>query len=367
MNKLNPWLNLIEIKVHIRYKGLFGCLALMIVITPAEIFAQACPACSNPALQSSEKLEAGIDTLYKGTFRTTLNVTNGYRYQGGHQEYTQLNTSGQLIEGGLHEHKVELDFFRIELSLEHTFKTNWSLWLRIPYDIKIQKTEVNFIDDFTEQEKEDIVRNRDLHHRGETYIGLSDPRLFVAHRFNKFLGEKGRLDVAIGTSLPMGNTEKDPLAAGQSGEQHLHIQFGTGTFDPLVELHYVAGLTKKISLAVFTINKLPFYTNKNLYRGPLETTSGISMGYRLSNWLTLRASFANFSQSQARWNGVTDPNSGLISFNGTLMASFNLKNGLSITSGYRFPIYQQTVSDEGDTFTYGPTFVLNVSYAFNKK
>lgn len=343
---------------------------VLIILTPficyERAIAQACPACSNPALQSSEKLEAGIDTLYKGTFRTTLNVTNGYGYQGGHPEYTQLNSSGQLVEGGLHEHSVELDFFRIELSLEHTFKTNWSIWVRVPYDIKIQRVGVSFTDNFSDQEKDDIVRNRDIHHRGETYTGLSDLRLFVAHRFNKFLGEKARLDIAIGTSLPLGNTEKDPLTAGGIGEKHLHIQFGTGTFDPLLELHYVAGLTKNISLALFTINKFPLYENNHLYHGPLETTSGISLGFSLSKWLALRASFANFSQSQAKWNGVKDPNSGLISFNGTVLTSFKLKNGLSITPGYRFPIYQETVSDEGDTFTYGPTFVLNVSYAFNR-
>ncbi|PCH98359.1 MAG: hypothetical protein COB85_01640 [Bacteroidetes bacterium] len=328
--------------------------------------AQACPACSNPALQSSEKLEAGIDTLHKGTFRTTLNVTNGYGYQGGHPERTQFSASGQLVEGGLHEHSVELDFFRIELSLEHTFKTNWSLWLRIPYDIKIQRVGVSFTDNFTEQEKEDIVRNRDIHHRGETYNGISDLRLFAAHRFNKFLGDKARLDVAIGTSLPLGKTEKNPLLAGQRAEKHLHIQFGTGTFDPLIELHYVTGLSKRVSLALFTINKVPFYVNNHDYQGPLETTSGIGLGVSLSKWLSLRASFANFSQSQAKWNGVKDPNSGLISFNGTIMVSFKLLKGLSITPGYRFPIYQQTVSDEGDTFTYGPTFVLNASYAFTK-
>lgn len=77
-------------------------------------------------------------------------------------------------------------------------------------------------------------------------------------------------------------------------------------------------------------------------------------------WPFLEVHF--FSQT----NGIKDPNSGLISYNGTANLTFKLKKGLTITPGYRFPISQRTLSDEGDTFTYGHTFVLNVSYLFNK-
>ncbi|MBL4736361.1 MAG: hypothetical protein JKY18_13690 [Flavobacteriales bacterium] len=59
------------------YKTVFGVLVLAAGMLPVKALAQACPACSNPALQSSEKLEAGTDTLHKGTFRITLNVTMG--------------------------------------------------------------------------------------------------------------------------------------------------------------------------------------------------------------------------------------------------------------------------------------------------
>jgi len=37
----------------------------LLLISPKNALGQGCPACSNPALQSSEKLEAGLDTLYK--------------------------------------------------------------------------------------------------------------------------------------------------------------------------------------------------------------------------------------------------------------------------------------------------------------
>lgn len=340
-------------------------LTIALLVCTSEIFAQACPACSNPALQSSEKLEAGLDTLNKGTFRTTLNVTNGFDYQGGHPHNEGLSPNGQEIIVPLHEHIVELDFVRTGLSLEYTFKTNWTVWLRVPFDIKMQTASINYLEPVTQYQQEAILRKRDIHHRTETYTGISDFRLLVAHRINGFLSKKGRLDLAFGTSLPIGKTEKDPLAAGETGEKHLHIQFGTGTFDPLFELHYAMGLTDKLSLALFTINKVSLYQNSKKYQGPFETTSGFSFGYRATDWLIPRLTFANFTQTWAKWDGKNDPNSGLISYNLTANLIFKLKNGLAITPGYRHPVAQQTLSDEGDTFEYGPTFLLNISHKFN--
>lgn len=327
-------------------------------------FAQACPACSNPALQSSEKLEAGLDTLRPHSLRFTLNATNGFDYQGGHPNDKGLSPEGDLITVPLHEHVVSLDFLRSELTAEYTFATNWSVWLRVPFDIKAQTATVNFLEPATPYEQEAILRNRDIHHRTETYTGLSDLRLLFARRINGLFGQRGRLDVALGTSLPTGRTEEDPLKAGDEGRKHLHIQFGTGTFDPLFELHYAMALGERLSWALFSINRISLYENVHTYRGPFETTSGTSLGWELSDKVAVRTTLANFTQTQATWDGVRDPNSGLISWNLSLYLTFRLPHGLTITPGYRHPLWQRTLSDEGDTFTYGPTFLLNVSRPF---
>ena len=133
------------------------------LLGPPKVFAQACPACSNPALQSSEKLEAGFDTISKGAFRTTLNITNGFNYQGGHPNWKGLSTESLITEVPLHNHIVSLDFIRSEIAFEYAIKTNWTAWLRIPYDIKIQTAIVEFVNPVTEFEKEAILRNRDIH------------------------------------------------------------------------------------------------------------------------------------------------------------------------------------------------------------
>ena len=343
----------------------FSLVFAMMVLT-LQSYGQGCPACSNPALQSSEKLEAGADTLQKGNFRVTFNGTGGLNYQGGHQNFSGLTTDGIVIDVPEHEHIVNLNFLRSEFAFEYTFVTNWSYWLRVPYDIKVQTATVEFTATSSLVEQEAIIRNRDNHHRKESYIGLSDFRLFIARRFNGAPGKNGRVDIAFGYSIPVGSIEEDPIKAGNNGEKHLHIQFGTGTFDPLLELHYTTLLSKKVSLALFTMNKIPLYENKHSYRGPLETTSGISTGFRFNNTVSLRTTIATFSQSQATWDGVEDPNSGLFSVNGRVAGTFRLASDLMLSAGYRFPIYQKTLSSTGDVFEYGPTIVLNISYLMQR-
>ena len=122
------------------------------------------------------------------------------------------------MEVPLHEHVVSLDFIRTQLSLEYTVKPNWFVWMRVPYDVKSQTASINYVKDASELETEAILRNRDIHHRTENYIGLSDLRMFSAHRFVGVVGKKSRVDVAIGTSIPVGKTEENQLLAGVKGK-----------------------------------------------------------------------------------------------------------------------------------------------------
>jgi NAD(P)-dependent dehydrogenase (short-subunit alcohol dehydrogenase family) len=78
-----------------------------------------------------------------------------------------------------------------------------------------------------------------VHHRNETIAGIGDPWLLASA--GTLLGRwivQGR----IGTSIPAGRAEPNPFALGEMGKPHQHIQFGNGTFDPLV----VADVARKI-------------------------------------------------------------------------------------------------------------------------
>ena len=337
-----------------RLFSIFILFNIQYAISNIQLKAQSCPACSNPAIQSNEKIEAGMSTLAKGTLRITFNPIAGFDYQGGHPNRKGLTPEGDTVAVPQHNHVVELDFYRIPLNLEYAFVKNWSAWLQIPYDIKVQKANIEFVEPVSDYDSTAILRNRDIHHRNETYKGFSDAKFLIAYRLTNLTGQKDRLDIAIGTSLPLGSTEENPLEAAEDGEKHLHIQFGTGTFNPLLELHYSAAVNDKLRLSIFTINKFPFYESKKNYRAPLETTSGIGLSYIILKRLTLRGNFAQLYMSRAYWDGVEDPNSGLFALNGMLGTTLNLKNGLLISPIFRYPIYQQTLTNEGDTFRFGP-------------
>ncbi|MBN4081811.1 hypothetical protein JYU23_01645 [bacterium AH-315-C07] len=346
-----------------------GLVVILLGFTLASS-GQSCPACSNPAIQSNEKLEAGMDTLFIGTFRSTITSTAGFGYKGGHPNSKGLSPEKEIIDVPLHNHKVNLDFYRFQFNFEYSFKNNWTTWLQVPYDLKIQKADIDFVEsvtDYTEYEIEAIKSNRDNHHRSETYKGFSDLKLLVAYRKLNIFSKNDRLDVAWGTSLPIGNTEENPLKAGASGEKHLHIQFGTGTFDPIFEFHYAASISRRMTLSFFSVNKYPFYENSQNYIGAFESTSGVSTSYKASNHVVLRANFSDLYMSRARWDGEYDPNSGLFAYNGMIATNIYLKNGLLISPAFRFPIYQKTLTGDGDTFEFGPTVLLNISYAVKTK
>jgi hypothetical protein len=72
-----------------------------------------------------------------------------------------------------------------------------------------------------------------LHHRNETLTGLGDPQ--VGLDFGNSWHEwtlAGRLAI----SIPIGLTQPNPFELGRLGLWHEHIQFGTGTWDPILGL-----------------------------------------------------------------------------------------------------------------------------------
>ncbi len=338
-------------------------MLLLLPMLPA--FGQSCPACSNPALQSNERIAAGLDSLSSGNLRLALNFARGFDFQGGHPNDKGLNQQGQVTNVPLHHHQVSLDFTRVELQAEYSFAPNWTLWLQLPFDFKHQVASVEFTEPVDEIQRAEILSNRDIHHRNESYMGLSDPGLLISRRFTRLIGFRDRLDVAIGTTIPIGKTEHNPLTAGENGEKHLHIQFGSGTLNPKLEFHYASRFSTKWFITLYTINKWALMENSLGYKAPNESTNGISLGYDLSRVFSVRGSVVNFYQSVATWDGKEDPNSGIMAYNANIGLSALL--GKSVISGvYRFPIHQRALESQGDTFTFGPTILLSVSHRLNK-
>ena len=295
--------------------------------------------------------------------------------QGGHLETKGVSAEGKVIDVPLHRHHVKLNTFRIDVGLKYQFNSQWLLEANVPYETKIQEATIEEIDPLTDAQRKAIERNRDNHHRDETYIGPRDSDIFLGYRTRGLLIKNDFLKARIGTTIPFGKTEEDPWKLGDAGLEHLHIQFGTGTFNPIADLHYRLPVYKGLAANASIRGKLPFYENSKTYRGSSEVTYTAGLNYRLNDWLSFQAGYFGFYQSFAYWAGKQDINTGLrfsmASFGASVATPYNIPLSLAVM----LPLQQETLYDdsdalldgtyeESDAFEFGPLVSLTALYAF---
>ena len=217
--------------------------------------------------------------------------------QGGHLETKGISPEGEVIDVPLHRHHVKLNIFRIDIGLKYQFNSEWMLEANVPYETKIQEATIEEIDTLTDAQRKAIARNRDNHHRNETYAGPTDTDIFLGYQRRDVFVDHDFLVGRIGTTIPLGKTEEDPWKLGDAGLKHLHIQFGTGTFNPIADLHYGLPVYKGLRANVSLRGKLPFYENSKTYRASREITYTGGLNYSFSDWLSFQVGYLGFYQS----------------------------------------------------------------------
>lgn len=102
----------------------------------------------------------------------------------------------------------------------------------------------------------------DTHHRNETRTRLADPQLAAL-----FGGRAGAwtLNGGVGTTVPLGKTEDNPFERGRLGLPHQHIQFGTGTFDPIANV-FAARSVGVYGVQASAAAKVTLYENSHGFR-----------------------------------------------------------------------------------------------------
>ena len=295
--------------------------------------------------------------------------------QGGHLERKGISEGGKVIDVPLHRHHVTLNIFRVDIGLKYQVGSQWMLEANIPYETKVQEATIEEIESVTQAEREAITRNRDNHHRNETYTGLTDSNVFFGYHTVGLLKENDFLMGRIGTTIPFGKTEEDPWKLGNAGLEHLHIQFGTGTFNPIADLHYSLPLYKGLGANASVRGKFPFYENSKTYRGSRELTYTAGLNYRFSDWLSLQAGYLSFYQAYAYWAGEQDINTGLRFSMASVGASIVTPYNIPLSVTLMLPLSQETLYDdtsaflggayeERDAFEFGPLVSLTVLYSF---
>ena len=244
-----------------------------------------------------------------------------------------------------HEHRVQLQLTHYELEAAYGIRENMQLSLRIPYDIKDMHVRYTTLDGapFTPP-------YGDIHHRTETLSGISDPSLMLetSPRANWIFG--------IGTSIPIGHIEPDPIDLGRRGLEHQHIQFGSGTFMPRLAAQwshrdYVARAEARFSL----------YENREGFRAPAIVQWSLGRSFRAGR-VTIDPRLTGQYQSIGRWHGEIDEGSGTQSGGIRMQLSVPWRS-ITIAPGVHRELWNRSLHDE-ETFHQPWTYSVVVSRMF---
>lgn len=290
-------------------------------------------------------------------------MTNGL--EGGHPDFDGLTADRELIEVAEHRHQVELDVYRFEAAISRTFGEQWDAVLRIPYFIKEQTADIAFPSHGSEAEREAAQRNNDIHHRTETYTGFSDLELTAGWRTKDVLGIKdSAFRLGFGFTIPAGETQPDPWEAGDEGREHLHILFGNGTVDPLLDVYLGIPLSQHWGVSLFAKARLPFYENDHGYRGAPEVIAVPRVTWLPHKKWSLSAGAAFSYQGYSEWPSGRDENSGQFTAYATVSAGWKITDKATASLSALIPVYDKMFQSEEDQMEAAPSFSLSLAYSF---
>lgn len=251
-----------------------------------------------------------------------------------------------------HRHVVSLGLFHTEVVADYGATDGLTLSARLPYDNKAQRVRYTTLDG-----QPYSPPYGDIHHRTETLRGLSDGQISATF---PLLSE---LQASAGVSLPIGRTVPNPIVLGREGLPHEHIQFGTGTFDPVLALVWSHPLSSAggLILTASADAQIPLYRNSRGFHAPVSIhwSAGPNVAIAAAS---LSLQFAGQYQSIGRWNGEADEGSGFQNGGVFLRASLPSWNGIRISPGVYREVYSRSLSDQ--TFRQGTTYSLTLTRAF---
>jgi len=181
-----------------------------------------------------------------------------------------------------------------------------------------------------------------IHHRNETLVGVGDP--WVSGRVAGRLGEVGLVG-RLGVSLPLGRTEEDPFALAEQGLSHQHIQFGTGTFNPVLSLD-ASGMLGGFRLQGYGQAQLALQANGFGYQAGNRYALGASVERAvLPLRLSLSADIIN--EQPERWGGVVKQD-GNVGRTDVLVGAGLLwpLGALALSLNVKVPVYQHFIQVE---------------------
>ena len=137
------------------------------------------------------------------------------------------------------------------------------------------------------------------------------------------------------------------------------MQFGTGTFDPILQLTWATRFAENWATGLYGSVRFPLYENSKDYRAPREVTVSGSVGRALSERWHLRGVVTSLWSGKAEWDGAPDVNTGWLAWYAGTGVEYR---GERWTTSFQLllPFSQATLGEGSETFDLGPviTFAL---------
>gem|GEM_PF-778454 len=302
--------------------------------------------CSNPGLPVGAS--ASSDLL---PGRLTLALTTGLLVIDGSE--VVIETAGRV------RYDSRLALFETRLSAEYALTSSIAIGAALPY--RIVDIGVDYFDPATGAQ---VPNGSSIHVRDERLTGLGDPSLNV-HGARE-LGSL-RFHARLGATLPVADTVENPHLLGSIGQEHEHVQLGTGTVIPfgVVEVQRSFGpLTGAAFAAAFV----------SLY----ENEYGFQPGHRISGGISASSSFGLraftfglaaevHGETAETWDGVEYADEGNNGRIDTLVGgslAWRPLPQLAIVADAKLPVHSKVYGTQLD---YGPVFGLGVVGTFETR
>jgi hypothetical protein len=231
-----------------------------------------------------------------------------------HNEHTAMDArlmDADPASGGLYWHV--LDVTLAETTAVSAVGIGRGAGVELAVPVRTVATRVRFVD----AERRPITPPEgDLHHRNETLVGSADPLLLL------HLARGGRTWTTasrLGLTLPLGRTVPDPFELGRQGIRHQHVQFGTGTWDPLVGL----GVGRRIGpfgLSLLGLARFTLAENDHGYRAGHRYHASLRADRALAGTWWLSGGFDLARENAERWHGRRDEEEGNLGRTDLLLA-----------------------------------------------
>jgi hypothetical protein len=327
--------------------------ALFVILSPSR--AQACAGCRNPTLATSRISEGPLDDGALRVGATVTATTTRVVHRAG---CADVNACAEVPVQPLYLHDQRL--WPVELRLVGEYSLGHLFGVEIQAPFRLVHTSI----EYTTLESEPYEPlDAGVHHRNETLAGVADPLLLL--RVGGFV-ERWWLATRAGVSVPLGRTEPNPFELGDQGLRHQHIQFGTGTVDPIGMVEASRSLDG-FEVDFFAQGQLSLYENEHGYRAPLRLSGGGSFGARLFGDFEGALGVEGYHEGAERWDGVIRQDAAL--GRTEVLAAVLATQGLGRTTlnlGLRFPLYRHIVTgdDPSGDLSSPVTLSVGVTHVF---